>query len=112
MSGHKDAVRASRADEKGRNERSRDQQGQNKWSRPTSEERARAPLHCTAALGRPSCSGQCSRGSSGWLACAAVARKGQDGQANEQFKRFMPAPQPRLFYTRVYIFETENSTYM
>jgi len=33
-------------------------------------------------------------------------------QANEQFKTFMPAPQRRLSYTRVHVFETEISTYM
>jgi len=47
MSGHKDVVTASRADEQGRNGWSRDKQGHNKWSR-ASEEAARVPLNCNS----------------------------------------------------------------
>ena len=44
--------------------------------------------------------------------CGGDQSTGADELANEQSKTLMPAHQQRLFYIRVYIFETEISTYM
>jgi len=113
MSGHKDVVRASRADEQGRNKRSRDRQGQNEWSRADEWGGSESAFtlhqwHLDCLHARDSATEE----AQGGLLAVQWRVKGKTGRPTNCFKTFMPARPRRLFSSRVYVFETENSTYI